>query len=600
MTHSESHIKRQVYRLRKLLHKYRQAFVLQSAVLRLADLASAVTNMKEFYPAVHALVSEHLHATNFYVAMITPERQFQVEYLADEHNAQPHQNIPSELLAQGLTGYVVKLGMPFLCDQERYQALVARGDVLRSGKLITQWMGVPLKRGEDVIGVMVLQCYDDSLHYDERDLSLFGQIAEYTVVAIDRVQRREYLESTVEQRTAALQRINDSLLFEIRERIEAEELQKALFQISELAADGADTTEFYTAIQGVLGGLMDSENCYIALVNEDQSLLAFPFYRDQYSIPAFTRPMAKGLTEYVMRRGETTLLNRQKVDALVAQGEVLPADFNSVKTTHRPTSWLGAPLNLEGKVIGVVVVQSYNEDYVYGEREKTILHFVSQHIAVAIQRRLSADQQRQHQLELERRIAESTQELRDANESLRREVEQRKKAEQRLYFEANHDALTGLANRQNFLQQLTLELAKRKRKPNGLALLFMDLDSFKEINDSHGHHVGDELLCEVSKRLQLVVRDHDLVARLGGDEFVVLLNVMENAANAEDVAQRIIDILKEPIRVAGLELTTGASIGIAHWQAQYDTPEEMMKDADAAMYQAKACGRGCFVLHKPS
>lgn len=598
MTHSNSHAKRQVYRLRKLLHKYRQAFVLQSAVLRLADLASAVTNMKEFYPAVHALVSEHLHATNFYVSMITSERQFQVEYLADEDEVVPLDSISSDTLAQGLTGYVAQLGMPFLCDQKSYQALLDQGAVMRSGRMITQWMGVPLRRDDSVIGVMVLQSYDDTIHYDERDLSLFGQLAEYTVVAIDRVQHREYLEATVEQRTSALQRINDSLQHEIRERIEAVELQKALFQISELAADGADTTEFYTAIQGVLGGLMDSENCYIALVNEDRSLLAFPFYRDQYSVPAFTRPMARGLTEYVIRRGETTLLDRQKVDALAAQGEVVPADFNSVTTTHRPTSWLGAPLSLGGDVIGVVVVQSYNEDYVYGEREKTILHFVSQHIAVAIQRRLSADQQRQHQQELERRIAESTQELRDANESLRREVEQRKKAEQRLYFEANHDALTGLANRQNFLQQLTLELAKRKRKPNGLALLFMDLDSFKEINDTHGHHVGDELLIEVSRRLQTVVRDHDLVARLGGDEFVVLLNVMEERAHAEDVAQRIINVLTESVRVAGLELTTGASIGIAHWQARYDTPEEMMKDADAAMYQAKGCGRGCFVVHQ--
>lgn len=595
LRYAQSHSRR----LRRLLERYRQAFAVQSALLRLADLASSVPTMKDFYPAVHEVVNQHLHAVNFYVASVdVAAHRYCVEYFADEKDGEKSADISSQLLARGLTGYVVRTGAPLLCDAEEYERLAAAGEIGRHGTMSHEWMGVPLHRADQVIGVMVVQTYDADFHYTEVDQRLFEQIAEHTVIAIDRVRQRELLEATVQQRTAALQDTNASLQREIRERIEAQELQVALYRISELAADSADTSEFYEAVQGVLGGLMHTENCYIALLSEDRTLLTFPFYRDQYSLPAFTKPLGRGLTEYVIRTGETTLIDAEKAESLSAAGEIRPSDYNSLLKGHQATSWLGAPLIVESEVMGVIVVQSYDGQYVYGQREKDILHFVSQHIAVAIQRRLAAEQQRQHHIELERRIAESTQELRDMNASLLREVEQRKKAEERLYFEANHDALTGLANRQNFLQQLTQQFAMRRRKKTGMALLFLDIDRFKEINDTHGHHIGDDLLREVSSRLLAVVRDHDVVARLGGDEFVVLLTVLDDDLVAEEVAQRIIIAMNEPVRIKGLELSTGASIGIAYWHAGYRASEDLMKNADAAMYQAKASGRGCYLVYR--
>ncbi|WLD59174.1 diguanylate cyclase [Salinispirillum sp. LH 10-3-1] len=593
------HAQRRSRRQRLLLERYRQAFAVQSALLRLADLASSVPSMRDFYPAVHEVVNQHLHAVNFYVASVdlTTER-YRVEYFADEKDGEFSESISSDLLSGGLTGYVVRTGKPLLCGPQEYEQLANAGEIGRHGTMSHEWMGVPLRRADRVIGVMVVQTYDAGFHYTEPDQQLFEQIAEHTVIAIDRVRQRELLEATVQQRTAALQDTNESLQREIRDRIEAQELQVALYRISELAADSADTSEFYEAIQGVLGGLMHSENCYIALLSEDRTLLTFPFYRDQYSLPAFTKPLGRGLSEYVIRTGETTLIDEDRAEVLTELGEIRASDYNSLLKGHQATSWLGSPLIVENEVMGVIVVQSYDGYYVYGQREKEILHFVSQHIAVAIQRRLAAEQQRLHHDELERRIVESTQELREMNASLMREVEQRKKAEERLYFEANHDALTGLANRQNFLQQLTQQFAMRRRKKAGMALLFLDIDRFKEINDTHGHHIGDDLLCEVSSRLLAVVRDHDVVARLGGDEFVVLLTVLDDDIVAEEVAQRIIVAMSDPVRIKGLVLNTGASIGIAYWHAGYKTSEDLMKNADAAMYQAKGSGRGCYLVYR--
>ncbi len=252
---------------------------------------------------------------------------------------------------------------------------------------------------------------------------------------------------------------------------------------------------------------------------------------------------------------------------------------------------------IDQKVIGVIALQSYDKSYSYGDNELNILRFVSQHIAVAIQRKLTTEQQKRNQEELERKVFESTRELRQTNLFLRLQVEERKKAEQKLFFEANHDALTSLANRQMFLQQLKQQHALYKRQPQqSIALLFIDLDRFKLINDTLGHHIGDAFLIEVSKRLQSTVREHDLVARLGGDEFVVLLTSLLHEQDAEEVADRIIERIRQPFLLQGQQVHSGASIGIAYFSPHHSQAEALLRDADAAMYQAKSMGRNRFVI----
>lgn len=587
-----------IRRLHTLLNRFKEAYTIQGALLKLSELASSISDMAEFYPAIHKMVSEQLHAENFYVVLFDVESgEYSLQYFSDEKDQQLITSVPSSAFSRGLTGYVARTGQPLLCDEAQFHALVASGEIEAQGSPSAHWMGIPLWRDDKVIGVMAAQSYDVKYRYDDHDLKLFNSIGSNTVIALDRVKSRELLETTVRQRTLQLRQTNEFLQREVKERIHAEKLQAALYEISELTASSQDMQTFYRAMHKVLCGLMAADNCYIALLNKDGNKLTFPFYIDQYSPSAADRPFGKGFTEYVIRCAEAKLINDSEAELLVAQGEIRRGLSNQGATSHHSSSWLGAPLKIEHKVIGVIAVQSYEAGYQYGEQELTILRFVSQHIAVAIQRKLAAERQRQHQEELERKVFESTRELRQTNLFLRLQVEERKKAEQKLFYDANHDVLTGLANRQMFIQQLKQQFALSKRQvQQSMALLFLDLDRFKLINDTLGHHIGDAFLIESSKRLMSAIRDHDLAARFGGDEFVVMLVNLQRPQDAEDVAQRIIDKFRQPYQLDGHNTQSGVSIGIALMTQDYHHADALLRDADAAMYHAKALGRGRYAV----
>ena len=173
------------------------------------------------------------------------------------------------------------------------------------------------------------------------------------------------------------------------------------------------------------------------------------------------------------------------------------------------------------------------------------------------------------------------------------DVTDRKQAEQRLQHDAMHDALTGLPNRVLFLDRLdqAIRRAKRAEPAAAAAVLFLDLDRFKLVNDSLGHHVGDRLLIAVARRLESAVRPPDTVARLGGDEFTVLLDGVDDVHEAAAVAERVQHTLREPFDIDDRELHIDASIGIALADADA-APDTVLRDADVAMYRAKADGKG--------
>ena len=172
------------------------------------------------------------------------------------------------------------------------------------------------------------------------------------------------------------------------------------------------------------------------------------------------------------------------------------------------------------------------------------------------------------------------------------DVTARKLVEERLLHDALHDALTGLPNRTLFADRLDRCLARRSRSGVRPAVLFIDLDRFKNVNDSLGHTTGDRLLVEVARKLESCVRPCDTVARLGGDEFAVLLEDVMNDDSAIQVAERILAELSRSIRLDGHEVTTAASIGIACGDLSYRDAGEVLRDADAAMYRAKELGKG--------
>ncbi len=169
---------------------------------------------------------------------------------------------------------------------------------------------------------------------------------------------------------------------------------------------------------------------------------------------------------------------------------------------------------------------------------------------------------------------------------------QRKLAEEQLIHDALHDALTGLPNRTLFVDRLTHRIRHSRREKDRLfGVLFLDLDRFKLINDSMGHSAGDQLLVETARRLELAVRPGDTVARLGGDEFAILLEDVQEPGDALRVAERIQTSLKTFIKIENQEIVSTASIGIAMSQTGYEKSEDVLRDADTAMYRAKSEGR---------
>lgn len=177
------------------------------------------------------------------------------------------------------------------------------------------------------------------------------------------------------------------------------------------------------------------------------------------------------------------------------------------------------------------------------------------------------------------------------------DITERKRLEEQLLHQAFHDALTGLANRTLFRERVGHALHRATRSSTAHAVLFLDLDNFKKVNDSLGHAAGDELLCGIAKRLVMNVRALDTVARLGGDEFAVLLEDLAHPDEASMIAERILESLRLPILVNGKEVLVGASIGVTPVKRDSESADALLRNADIAMYVAKRQGRGQMVLY---
>ena len=177
--------------------------------------------------------------------------------------------------------------------------------------------------------------------------------------------------------------------------------------------------------------------------------------------------------------------------------------------------------------------------------------------------------------------------------ALVQDVSARVEAAQQLLHIATHDTLTGLANRRMLTERLSHALARAERTGEAVAFLFIDLDGFKSVNDKHGHGAGDEVLRDVASRLRRIARATDFVARLGGDEFVILLDTDVHPGSPSMLAERVFDALSAPCRFTGGEAPIGASIGVAMHPPLSNLAADLIRRADAAMYEAKSAGKGC-------
>ena len=598
---TEEELRELIPQLQQLTDKYKRAERVQKALFDISELASSVSHLNRLYSAIHEIIADFMNADNFFVAFYEQDNNLvDFAYFVDEFDEQTVKQLPAEDMMDGMTGFILRTGQHLFYKREEEERFANEHGIKLVGSQPFELLGVPLKRGSQVIGAMVVQTYDEGIHYSQEDLEVLLFVSQHIVTTVDRVKNRELTERTIRDRTRQLRKINDDLQEEILERQKVEALQQALFEISELAANlDGDMSVFYTSLHDILARLISAPNCYISTLSEDKQHLEFPYFSDKENESIESRPIGLGLTEFVLRTGQAELINPPRVLELAEAGEI---DVSVAQTMlNSANSWLGSPLIVDGEISGIIAVQTYGKHAKYTARDLELLRFVSHHIAVTMERKRSTEAIQRYNSELEARVKERTAELDQANTFLKQQIEERKEIELKLIHDAHHDSLTDLPNRAMFTSRLELAIASKQRYSDNLfAVLFIDLDRFKVINDTLGHHAGDEFLIEVARRIALCIRGHDLLARLGGDEFVVLLDNFDEVSDVEEVASRIINSISEPFLLEGKEMYSGASIGIAHLEPYYRSADEVLRDADAAMYQAKTLGRGRFVMFDKS
>ena len=327
---------------------------------------------------------------------------------------------------------------------------------------------------------------------------------------------------------------------DITRRKHSESRQAAVYEISEAANNTSDLAALFEQIHLIIGKLIPAPGFFVALDPGGLGLPEFSFYRCSCDSPALALEAAISLCTEVTRTGQPLLLDAN------AEG---CSQLNALARTDR-FCWLAAPLTTRQGCLGALLLNDSARNATYRTQDRDLLQFVAGQVATAIER---------------------------------------KQLHARLERMAQHDELTGLPNRAVLFDRLKRGLARARRNETTLALLYLDLNGFKQINDRYGHSVGDLMLQAFAERLVQNTRQVDTVARMGGDEFVVLLENSTPQA-VQVVMDNLHAAMREPIDLAGLKLLAQPSIGAACFPADGIDEASLLKHADEAMYLQK-CSR---------
>ena len=580
--------------LQRAHEQLQRSEVLQRALFAISDLAGSALDMAEMLERIHGIVGTLMYAENFFIVRHDPDRQtLRFIYFADTVDRFSDtidgviglgEPIALDQCIGTMTWHVLVSGKALMGDMERLRAQIT-GPLAIVGTTSRDWLGVPMLSDGQVRGALVVQSYEEGIRYTDEDRVLLEFVGSHILTALERKESKDELEAQVRLRTLELADANRGLQQEVFERERAERLQASLFHIAQLATVDIEEGEFYERMHAAVGELINAENFFIGLLSEDGRMLNFPYYIDAGVRRRVSREVGRGLSEYVMRSGRPLLGCRADIDRLGLIGEI---DLHRI---GRPSMcWLGVPLRVGDEIIGIVVVQSYIEEFAYGPSDRDLLSFVALQIAASIHRRRSAVALQRYSADLEQRVLERTRELRE-------QIAQRESMQKQLEHQVMHDTLTGLPNRLCLRERLVAALARSRQHGQRVgALLYLDVDRFKIINDSLGHLAGDGFLQEVGARLRSCVREPDMAARISGDEFAIYLDDAGSAEGASAFAARVLNSLNGVLHVGGRELEPSFSIGIALANARYESPDDLLRDADLALYRAKELGRNRYVV----
>jgi PAS domain S-box-containing protein len=327
---------------------------LQSALYRIAEKANSAVDLQELFSAIHQILGELMYAKNCFIALADPaEKMIHFPYWIDEKDPAPtptgHR---SRKYGHGLTEYVLRTGQPLLLDAPALQKLLDDKEIELIGSFSNDWIGVPLKKGEEPFGILVLQSYDLAHRYGEPEKEILTFVSHEIARAIDSRQKRDELE-------------------------ESEKKFRALYRIAETAWTAQDLRQMYAAVHKIISELMYAENFYIALYDPATDLISFPYFIDKTDEPPAPRRPSRGVTEYVLRTGQPFLSRMESLEELVTRGEVK-------RIGNASFDWMGVPLKTT-RTFGVMAVQTYDERIRYTDKDLEVLGFVAQQVARVIE-----------------------------------------------------------------------------------------------------------------------------------------------------------------------------------------------------------------------
>ncbi|WP_213608526.1 EAL domain-containing protein [Pseudoalteromonas sp.] len=430
---------------------------------------------------------------------------------------------------EGITGYAASTG----------QALII-GDVTKDSRYIADErpaqseLCVPLIYKDKVLGVIDCE-HPIKNYFTSSHLEILTTVAHLLSAKINQVNTVNSLQDTVRQ-------LNN-----------AQKLESSLLQIANLTYKAQNLDTFFKSLHVIIDSLLNASNFFIALYDKKGDILDF-VYTVEGGVQTNTHKiiskaqLKETASYYLLLNERPLLLNKAQYSQHIAQGH-----FKLVG--EQAESWLGVPYKVNEHISGVIVVQSYNKQHYYNEHDSSLLTYVSRQISMVIDRHL---------------------------------------ARQALEHKALHDELTGLANRSLLIERMKHAILRLNRAKKGTfhALLYLDFDRFKSINDSLGHEVGDHFLIAICKLITQTVRNTDTFSRLGGDEFAIFMENLSHKEQVNDALARIKATLSKPVNIDGHLLQPSTSIGVAFSDNANDEAFVLLQQSDAAMYEAKSSGRG--------